>query len=92
MFKIETRKPDKKDKSLITLTLISAVKVDNMHTNLYARDDGHVNFDPMVLKPTDTLERLIRMNQRYKVNVTHALNTGLHDKRPLEYIFSIDYL
>ena len=94
MFRIEPREreQDDEDRSLITFELVSAVKLDNMHTNLSTRDHSHAGVDPLVLRQTDTLERLIRMNQRYKVNVTHALNTGVVDRMPLEYIYTIDYL
>ena len=34
MFRMEPRERDAEDSSLITFELISAVKVDNMHTNL----------------------------------------------------------
>ena len=47
MFRIDPRDPDKDDASLITFDLVSAVKVDNMHTNINTRDNDHVMFDPI---------------------------------------------
>ena len=47
MFRIDPRVPDKDDASLITFDLVSAVKVDNMHTNINIRDNDHVMFDPI---------------------------------------------
>lgn len=47
---------------------------------------------PPALESRDILERLIRLNQRYKVNLQHALNLKQEDYNLLTAINSIDYL
>ena len=56
-------------------------------------DSGHFAKDPLNLKTTQIVERLIRKSQIYKANVTHAKNAGQGKKfNLLENIFGIDYL
>ena len=75
------------------MELISCVKLDNMFINLNNIDCGHANKDPVVLKETQILERLIRRCQKYKSNLTHAINSKSGAEfNILENIFSIDYL
>ena len=65
-----------------------------MFTNLHSLDCGHFKKDPVVLKQTHILERLIRRSQNYKANLAHAVHTGKSSAEfnLLENIFSIDYL
>ena len=93
LFRLDPREPDEKDPSLLSFTLISAVKLDNMFTNLQSLDSGHFNKDPKMLRNTHILERLIRKTQNYKANVTHAKNSRQGDTfNILENIFGMDYL
>lgn len=59
------------------IRLMSAVKIDNLITNINKRDSNHLMWDPMVLPARDLLERLMRKNQAYKSAVQHAINLGI---------------
>ena len=56
------------------LTLISVVKVDNLHENKTKLDSPHLIDDRKILEDRDVLERLIRVNQSYKTSLQHATN------------------
>ena len=58
------------------LTLISVVKVDNLHENKTKLDSPHLIDDRKILEDRDVLERLIRVNQSYKTSLQHATNIG----------------
>ena len=92
IFKFEDLGEDKKgnDRKPV-MKLISCAKVDNLFVNMNKRDSPHVILHPPTLESRDVLERLIRLNQRYKVELQHALNLK-HDYNLLASINSIDYL
>ena len=71
--------------------LISAVKIDNLHANTDHIDSPHLMMHPGTLEPRDVLERLIRMNQRYKVKLQHAVNLHRKDFNILSCINTVDY-
>ena len=56
------------------LHMISAVKIDNLHANQIQLDSPHLHWQQTVLEERDVLERLIRVNQRYKTNLQHSIN------------------
>ena len=77
------------------IRLMSAVKIDNLITNIDKRDSNHLMWDPMVLEPRDLLERLMRKNQAYKSSVQHAINLGIErgysNFNLLQQLNTIDY-
>ena len=73
------------------LKLISCVKVDNLFINMTNRDEAHVFLQKKVLSASEVLARLIRLNQNFKVNTQHAVNTGKKDYNLLREINSIDF-
>ena len=62
------------DPSQRYLKLLSVCKIDNLHTNLVKRDSPHFYDDPYLLDSSDVTSRLIRMNQKYKMAMMHAIN------------------
>ena len=62
------------------LKLLSCVKVDNLHENQIRLDSPHLLSHRTILEDDDVLERLIRVNQSYKTELSHALNTGNKNK------------
>ena len=62
------------------LKLLSAVKIDNLHENRDQLNSSHIHDDRCPLEDEVVLEKLIRMNQAYKTNLTHALNLKNLDK------------
>ena len=73
------------------MKLLSSVKIDNLHENQIRLDSQHLLSQRCTLDDRDVLERLIRLNQKYKVNLTHALNMGRKDFNPLHQLNTIDY-
>ena len=75
------------------LKLLSCVKIDNLHENRDQLDSPHIFSDRKPLEDDAVLERLIRMNQSYKVNLTHALNrkNAAGDFKLLPLINKIDF-
>ena len=58
------------------LRLLSAVSIDNLHTDMKQADSKHFFMHPVNLDTGHVVERLIRMNQNYKLDMQHALNLG----------------
>lgn len=79
------------------LKLISACKIDNLHTDVYRQDSPHFYHQPFSLDTKDVIERLLRMNQNYKIQSAHAMNEGLvtdlkdYQELVLDQINKIDY-
>ena len=84
---------DKNDKIFSDryLKLLSCVKIDNLHENSLYMNSSHLFFDRMQLEERDVLERLIRTNQNYKTNLTHALNLRKKNFNLLPLINKIDF-
>ena len=74
MFEMKTGDPLDKDESKRYLKLLSCVKIDNLHENIDQLNSSHIHDDRHPLEDEMVLPRLIRMNQAYKTNLTHALN------------------
>lgn len=91
-FEIRTRDPSDRDPTARYLHLLSAAKIDNLHENFEKLDSPHLLSDRTSLAPRDVLERLIRINQKYKTTLVHSLN--LHDESHnlLSKLNRIDYL
>ena len=70
MFKMEV-KDSKNDKTLENryLKLLSCVRIDNLHENRDVLNSPHLFDDRKPLEDYQILERLIRMNQSYKVHL-----------------------
>ena len=62
------------DESQRYLRLASVVKIDNLHTDMYSVDSPHYFHQPYSLGVGQVVERLIRMNQNYKIQMQHAIN------------------
>ena len=77
---------DPKDESMKSryLKLISVSRIDNLYTDTYVLDSPHFYQEPYTLEPRDVSERLIRMNQRYKNSLQHAINMKRKDFSVLE--------
>ena len=75
IYEIKTTDPEDKSVDARYLELISVAKVDNEFRNIHNIDSPHMIDDPNQLQQNDVIERLIRMNQQYKVGLTHAINT-----------------
>lgn len=60
---------DTDDQSQRHLRLISVVKIDNLQTDMYRVDSPHFFHQPYSLAVGEVVERLIRMNQNYKVQM-----------------------
>ena len=79
------------------LKLISVCKVDNLHTDTTKVNSSHYYHDPFYLPPDYVTDRLIRMNQNYKIDMQHAINLGLYKNEGdfktymLEHIQKVDY-
>ena len=71
--KSSTRKNKRENRKL---KLVSSVKIDNEFENMRRRDSPHMIMQPIPLEHRDVLERLIRMNQNYKMSIQHAINLG----------------
>ena len=80
-----------RDGKVLTMELKSAASVDNMKSNFVEHDGPHLGLDPKVLKESNTFERLIRCNNRYKTRLTHAKNFRQADFKLLAQIFTVDY-
>ena len=95
IFEIVDTNPEANSTKTRYLKLISAVKIDNQHLNMDKIDAPHLIDQPTRLAPRDVLERLIRLNQNYKLATQHALNLG-REKMPnfdiRNCINRIDYL
>ena len=94
-FELCTSDPEDKDPTKRYLQLLSAVKIDNEFENMKQMDSPHMIDHPVALQSRDVLERLIRMNQHYKVKLCHALSgTHLSSRGGdiLTNINKIDYL
>ena len=64
-----------------------------MHENKTTISSPNLLSDRAILEPRDVLERLIRMNQRYKVELQHAIQRGDQKKFSIvQQINKIDYL
>ena len=92
IFEIKSHDPEDRTVEDRYLELISAAKLDNDLRNRHKLDCPHMMDDPNVLEPNDTIERLNRCNQQYKVDLTHALNTQDEDYKLLSKINKIDYI
>lgn len=92
LFEMCTR-DGKQDKDIKNryLKLLSCVKVDNHHENMYKLDSPHLLLDRHPLEDRDVLERLIRMNQSYKTSLSHALNTNQKGFKLLQQINRVDF-
>ena len=69
--------------------MISTVRIDNQHENRNGLDSPHLLCHRLSLEPRDVLERLIRVNQQYKTNLQHALNTEKQSYERLTQDFNI---
>lgn len=80
------------------LKLISVCKIDNLYTDMNKQDSHHFFYEPFYVPPKDVVERLIRINQNYKVTIQHAINQGKcskledYQEMVLELIHSVDYM
>ena len=92
MFAICSTDPEDKNVNARYLKLISAVKIDNEFENIYQLSSPHMIDDAVCLETRNVLERLIRINQDYKVSTLHALNQKDHHYNLLSKIYRIDYL
>ena len=79
LFEMCTSDKNDRDINLRYLKLLSVVKVDNLHENQLKMDSPHLLSDRLPLEDRDVLERLIRINQSYKTELSHALNTGMRN-------------
>lgn len=97
IFEIRTSDPENKDPNQRYLHLLSAVKIDNLHTDYQKIDSNHYFYEPYPLDTSKVVERLIRMNQNYKTVMQHAINRNSHTGPDqlktfmLEQIHRIDY-
>ena len=92
IFEIKTNDSSDKRVEARYLELISVAKVDNEFRNLKKLDCPHMMDHPNMLLPNDTIERLIRCNQQYKVGLTHALNTDDKNYKLVTKINKVDYV
>ena len=92
IFEIKTTDPRDKKVEARYLELISVAKVDNEFRNLQSLDCPHMIDHPNMLLPNDTIERLIRCNQQYKVGLIHALNTNNVKYKLVSKINKVDYV
>ena len=65
---------DSEDIENRNLTLISATRVDNLYANMKKRDSPHLLWEPIPYQPSEVIQRLMRLNQRYKREIHHAIN------------------
>jgi len=73
--------------------LLSLSKIDNLFTDQVRMDSHHSLVHPFSLEAQDVLERLIRMNQRYKTTMQHGVNLRKNNLEVtlLELIHKVDY-
>ena len=67
--KSSSNHPAKNNKNTRYLQLVSSVKIDNEYENMRRRNSPHMIIEPIPLESRDVLERLIRMNQDYKISL-----------------------
>ena len=67
------------------------MKVDNLYENTRVRESPHLLCQRTRLEERDVLERLIRVNQAYKTNLQHAINTKDQDFNILEQFNRMDF-
>ena len=79
LFEICSKDKKDRDRSKRYIKLLSCVKVDNLHENQMKLNSPHLLSHKLNLEDEDVLERLIRINQSYKTDLSHALNTGRKD-------------
>ena len=89
MFEMYSTDPLDQDRRQRKLRLISTVRIDNQHENKTGLDSAHLLCHRVSLEPRDVLERLIRVNQQYKTNLQHALNTEKQKYERLNQDFNI---
>ena len=91
LFEICSEDKKDKDRSKRYIKLLSCVKVDNLHENQMKLNSPHLLSHKLILEDEDVLERLIRINQSYKTELSHALNTGQKDFHLMRQIYRMDY-
>ena len=93
--------PTISDRDKYSLKLISYCKIDNLYTDLRQQHPVHYYHQQDQLKPRHVIERLIRANQSYKVELQHKKtllqisfvnNIADWQQIVLEQINRIDYL